>query len=271
MEEMKRLVASIARSSAQTTSVPDIVVTNPTFANVVGARAAPAPSRQTPQFLPRQGRQEGGLLPDARPGARARPDRSTSNKRRREGEGEGEWREVQHNRGRKQRPRAQVAEGTAVLAEFDNLAGPEQFWIGNTRPSTDSAKVKEVLQKCAESLSVQNFRVENVHSLTKDQDPWSRSWKVSVPAQFKELMSNPAMYPKGWSHRPFTQGPRRQERGPVLEDPRSGILEAPRSVPEIPEAQRSVAGVLEAQRSVPGVPEAQRSDSEVLEAGLASV
>ena len=125
MEEMKRLVASIARSSAQTTSVPDIVVTNPTFANVIGARVAPAPGRQTPQFLPRQGRQEGGLLPDARPGARARPDRSTSNKRRREGEGEGEWQEVQHNRGRKQRPRAQVAEGTAVLVEFDDLAGPE--------------------------------------------------------------------------------------------------------------------------------------------------
>ena len=137
--------------------------------------------------------------------------------------------------------------------------------------------MKEVLQKCAESLAVQNFRVENVHSLTKDQDPWSRSWKVSVPAQFKELMSNPAMYPKGWSHRPFTKGPRRQERGPVLEDPRSGVPGAPRSrtgVPEakgsgpgVPKAQRSGPGVPVAQRSVPGVPEAQRSGSEVLEAG----
>ena len=268
MDEMRRLVASIARSSAQTKTVPDIVVTNPTFADVVGAPQA----HQTNQFLPRQGRQDGGLLPGARPGAKARPDRSTSNKRRREGEGEGEWQEVHNNRGRKPRPRAKVVEGTAVLAEFDDLAGPEQFWIGNTRPTTDSEKVKEVLKKCADNLSVKDFKVDNVHSLTKEQDPWSRSWKVSVPAQFKELMSNPAMYPRGWSHRPFTQGPRRQERGPVLEDQRRG--------PGAPEAQRSGPGISEDLRSGPIVPEAQRSGLQVpaaesgpriQEAGVASV
>ena len=96
--------------------------------------------------------------------------------------------------------------GTATLAEFDDLAGPEQFWIGNTRASTDEAKVKEVLEKCAKILSIDSFSVENVHGLTKEDNPRTRSWKVTVPARFKEVMSDPAMYPKGWSHRAFHQG-----------------------------------------------------------------
>ena len=36
---------------------------------------------------------------------------------------------------------------------------------------------------------------------------------MSVPAKFKEAMMNPAMYPRGWSHRAFHQGPRRQGQG----------------------------------------------------------
>ena len=71
--------------------------------------------------------------------------------------------------------------------------------------------MKEVLEKCAQSLSIDSFSVENVHGLTKEDNPRTRSWKVTVPARFKEVMSDPAMYPKGWSHRAFHQGPRRQE------------------------------------------------------------
>ena len=50
--------------------------------------------------------------------------------------------------------------GTASLSEFEDLAGPEQFWIGNTRASTDKAKVKEVLKKYARSLEIEAFTVE---------------------------------------------------------------------------------------------------------------
>ena len=116
-----------------------------------------------------------------------------------------------HQRGRKPRARVQAVTGTASLAEFNDLAGPEQFWIGNTRSSTNEDKMIEVLQKCAQSLSVEGFNVEGVHCLTKDENPRTKSWKVTVPARFKELMANPAMYPQGWSHRPFHPGFRRQE------------------------------------------------------------
>ena len=80
----------------------------------------------------------------------------------------GEWRVVTHQHGRKPKARPKAVTGTASLAEFEDLAGPEQFCIGNTRASTDEAKVKEVLQKCAESLKVDAFTVENVFCLTKE-------------------------------------------------------------------------------------------------------
>ena len=147
---------------------------------------------------------------------RTRNDRSTSNKRLREGEGAGEWREVTHQRGRKPRARPQAVTGTASLAEFNDLAGPEQFWIGNTRSSTNEDKMIEVLQKCAQNLSVEDFTVEGVHCLTKEDNPRTKSWKVTVPSRFKELMANPAMYPQGWSHRAFHPGYRRQQGAPAL-------------------------------------------------------
>ena len=205
MDEMKRMVAAIARGTAQHATTPDIVVTSPSFAAVASGNAETG----TNQNHTKDVRQDTGIL-WARSAPGARPDRSGSRKRQREGEG-GEWREVTHQRGRKPRARPKAVTGTATLAEFDDLAGPEQFWIGNTRASTDEAKVKEVLEKCAKILSIDSFSVENVHGLTKEDNPRTRSWKVTVPARFKEVMSDPAMYPKGWSHRAFHQGPRRQE------------------------------------------------------------
>ena len=69
----------------------------------------------------------------------------------------------------------------------------------------------EVLEKCAHNLGVEGFTVEDAYCLTKEDNPRTKSWKVSVPARFKELMANPTMYPQGWSHRAFQPGFRRQE------------------------------------------------------------
>ena len=209
MDEMRRIVTAVTRGAAHTVPVPEIAVTSPTFAAVVGKNPPGATNVRTGGPGPGRGQDESRSQP-ARPWPE-RTDRSVSRKRTREGEGAGEWREVRHQRGRKPKARPKAVTGTASLAEFDDLAGPEQFWIGNTRASTDEAKVKEVLQKCAESLKVEAFTVENVFCLTKDTNPQSKSWKVSVPARFKELMGNPGMYPRGWSHRVFHSGPRRQE------------------------------------------------------------
>ena len=95
------------------------------------------------------------------------------------------------------------------MAEFPDLAGPAEFWVGNTRAPTVKEKVEEVLKLCADKQSLVDFKVEDVVSLTKEENPRTRSWKVVVPARFKEVMSNPAMYPPGWSFRAFRSGPRR--------------------------------------------------------------
>ena len=85
------------------------------------------------------------------------------------------------------------------------------FWIGNTRANTTKEKVLEVLKNCALAMKVENFVVDNVVPLTKEENPRSRSWKVSVPARLEEVMANCSMYPRGWSYRVFHQGSRRQE------------------------------------------------------------
>ena len=54
---------------------------------------------------------------------------------------------------------------------------------------------------------MENFLVDDVYCLTKDDNPRSKSWKITVPARLKETMMNPAMYYKGWSHRVFTHRP----------------------------------------------------------------
>ena len=217
MDEMRRMVAVMARAP-QPATVPDIIVTSPTCATVAGGAAG---ARTAPLMSQDQGHRAqhgpgGGQQTRPENKNRTRNDRSTSNKRFREGEGAGEWREVTHQRGRKPRARPQAVTGTASLAEFNDLAGPEQFWIGNTRSSTNEDKMIEVLQKCAQNLSVEDFTVEGVHCLTKEDNPRTKSWKVTVPSRFKELMANPAMYPQGWSHRAFHPGYRRQQGAPAL-------------------------------------------------------
>ena len=142
MDEMKRMVAAISRSAAQPAAVPDIRLSGPaSFAAVAGHTVAnprviqttglQAPAPRPDQFYSRQGRDQG-----SNNRVLTRNDRSQSNKRRREGEGEEKWREV-GPRGRKPRARAKVVTGAADLVEFPNLAGPVEFWVGNTRADTN--------------------------------------------------------------------------------------------------------------------------------------
>ena len=138
---------------------------------------------------------DSGQLPKPGQGSRDVRDRPPSVKRVREGEGEGEWRDAAPRR--RQRPRAKVVTGTAQPDGFNDLARPEQFWVGNTRSDTDQNKVMQVLEKCASDLGIEDFVIDDVHPLTKEANPRSRSWKVTVPARLKESMLNPAMYPRG--------------------------------------------------------------------------
>ena len=238
MEEVKRMVAAVARGASVPTSTPVIEVTAPTFATVAAEGVGGALTNQGwpaqgqvraqgqdtggPSFFNR-GRQEGGLRVEQVQG-RARQERSSSaEKRKRTGEvGElQQWQEVRHRRsggggsgggGRQLRAQPQVIKGSSE--EFAELAGPVTFWVGKCRPEVDEAKINEVIMKCAESCSVENFVIENVKCLTKEPNPWSKSFKVSVPARFEEIMNNPKMYLATWEARPFTRWPSRPQQGP---------------------------------------------------------
>ena len=87
------------------------------------------------------------------------------------------------------------------------------FWVGKCRPELTEQRIKEIITKCAESCGVENFLVEDVKCLTRDPNPWTRSFKVSVPARLEAAMHNPKMYPGTWEARPFTKWPSRQQQG----------------------------------------------------------
>ena len=135
------------------------------------------------------------------------------------------------------RPKAQVVKGSST--EFAELAGPVTWWVGKCRPEVTEDKVKEVLTKLANKCGVKDFTVESVHSLTKETNPWSRSFKVCVPARLEEQMNNPQMYPASWESRAFTQWPRRQPQGSTGSKPQ----DTARVVSPPPQHTPSVEGI----------------------------
>jgi hypothetical protein len=215
MEEMKRMVAGLARSATQpstATAPPGIEVTPaaPSFATV----AASQPSFYSPRPPPtRAGRQADRLQA---PGPERRVERSHSAKRIRGPDGE--WHEARSSRGArkaKQRTQAKAETGTGSLEGYDHLAAPVVVWIGDTHSTATKDEMKEALLKSAEKLGFADFQVEDVHCLTKETiiNPRTKSWKVTVPQKFKEVMANKDMY-LGWKFRAFTQwGPSTRPAG----------------------------------------------------------
>ena len=98
-----------------------------------------------------------------------------------------------------------VSTGSAKGEGLLDLAGPAEFWIGNTRADTEPEKVLQVLHQAADNLGIENFSVEKAICLTKGDHVRTRSWKVIVPARLKEHMNNPELYPAGWTFRVFTK------------------------------------------------------------------
>jgi hypothetical protein len=256
LEKMERLMAGVVRGALVPAAAPQVIVTppaQPTFSAAAaagggGAGAGPqaaggaprarrpgpgvaqgqgqgpqggAAGPQPPFF--NRGRREGGL--PAEQGQQPRQDRSCSAEKRRRVDEQGSWQEQRPYRsaGRQQRaarPKAPVVKGAS--AKFAELAGPVTWWVGKCRPDTTEDQVKKVLEECAVDLGVNGFAIEKVHCLTKDLNPWSKSFKVSVPAHLAEQMSKPELYPPGWESRAFTQWPSRQQQGPGGPRPREG-------------------------------------------------
>jgi len=248
MEEMKKMVAAVARGALVPTTTPIVpvieVTAPPTFAAVTaegrggagggvgagvgeGGRARVAQDRDPRgQLFFTRGRQEGRLqqvgMTQVNQGRQdTRQDRSSSaGKRQRTGEDEFQERRPRRSGGRQQRPLAPVIKGTSE--EFPELAGPVTFWVGKCRPELDETRIKEIIMHCAESCEVKDFSIESIKCLTKEPNPWTKSFKVSVPAKFEEVMSSPRMYLGSWEARPFTRWPSRkqgyqatQQQGPL--------------------------------------------------------
>ena len=118
------------------------------------------------------------------------------------------------------------------------------FWVGKCRPELTEQRIKEIITKCAESCGVENFLVEDVKCLTRDPNPWTRSFKVSVPARLEAAMHNPKMYPGTWEARPFTKWPSRQQHVPA--GPQQAGLIASDPVQALQADEQEVSGLVEA-------------------------
>ena len=152
----------------------------------------------------------------SRQGARlgAGTERSVSNKRQRNGS-EGEWQEPAGPRGaRKKKDKMPTARGTADFGKFLDLQRPVEIYIGNGNPTINKERIVGFLSENAEKNNVANFKVDEIVTLTKVENPSRRSWKLRVPAPLQEFMLSEACYPVGWEYRKWDfYGPKRQVRG----------------------------------------------------------
>ena len=81
-------------------------------------------------------------------------------------------------------------------------AGPVEFYISNTSNLSDRDGIKKVLETTAAKLeNAVGFTVTKVEIFTKDPNPRTKCWKVTVPYKFRELMENGELYPAGWRYR----------------------------------------------------------------------
>jgi hypothetical protein len=83
-------------------------------------------------------------------------------------------------------------------------AGPVEIYISNTANTSDEESIKKVLETTASKIEdTEGFTVIKAELLTKDINPRTKCWKVSVPYKFRELMENDELYPAGWRYRKF--------------------------------------------------------------------
>ena len=100
------------------------------------------------------------------------------------------------------------ANGTSQVGLEDiapgGLAGPVDFYIGNTDNRADGDIILHVLKKCAAPLEGgADLEVLEVELLTAEENPRTKCWRVSVPFKYRSLMEKDDLYPPGWKHRKF--------------------------------------------------------------------
>ena len=133
--------------------------------------------------------------------------------------GRGGNRNNNKQQGRRERP---VQHGTAKVKVAGGEAAPYDVVIGNTNPASTEEIIKSVLIHVAENMEGDSklqepLNILEVECLTKPRKDgsriWTRTWRVQVPARFKEYMLLPEAYPAGWTCRRYF--PPRAERQAV--------------------------------------------------------
>ena len=219
-QRMTKMCESVEKFQevAKTTSLPQVVVTTAgtrqvptvsqpqTYAQAAGGQSAGvtakvggAPSLLHPQGYDQVG-QFAGISAQL---SRQIRERSPSVKRKNP---EDDVKE----RGTKETTRKprKVGNGASKIAlediESEGLAGPVDYYIGNTDKRADGDIIARVLRKCAAQLDGgADLEVLEVELLTSEENPRTKCWKVTVPFKFKNLMENDEMYLPGWKHRKF--------------------------------------------------------------------
>ena len=111
--------------------------------------------------------------------------------------------------GRRQRP---VQHGTAQAQLAGSEAAPYNVVIGNTNPASAEDIIKNVLIHVSENMSEDSklqepLQISEIECLTKPREDgsriWTKTWRVQVPAKFKDHMLRSDAYPAGWTCRRY--------------------------------------------------------------------
>ena len=187
------------RSQTSFLAVPKVVVTAPAGGAGAGLAGTAAPGgpgarrqvqggRRTSQSGPRD------LSPSQK---RARTEEQEARPR----EDESPWVKVV------KKPRKTAVGKSSINLEAIGVeaeAGPIEMYISNTSNKSDNDAIKKALETSAANIDISiNFKVTKVELLTKEANPRTKCYKVTVPFKHRELMENDELYPAGWRYRKF--------------------------------------------------------------------
>ena len=160
-----------------------------------------------------RGRTEGGRSRGSGSNRQSQVDRSPSTKRtstERDTDKEGFIRVERKKKNNLARTGTSNVSLSSILP--DGVGGKIQYWIGNTTPTLDTESLKEALVVCADNLndgSLPKMETKDMEIIeltpTNIENPHSRSWRITVPAKFKNIFDKDNLYPAPWRHRKFYQ------------------------------------------------------------------
>ena len=87
----------------------------------------------------------------------------------------------------------------------NSIVAPIERYVGNTSREVTAEVVRQVLIKCSEEINGGSpLEIINIKEIrTQFPNKRTRSWQVIVPYKCRDLMTNPATYPPGWTHRAY--------------------------------------------------------------------